>query len=48
MHICPCLWAFGISTKIWIQTYFELVTVVSVEGFHLFAFGAAEPDLPAF
>jgi len=38
MHICPCLWAVGISKKIWIQSYFEPVTVDSVEIFHHFAF----------
>jgi len=38
MHICPCLWAIGISNKIWIQTYFRPATVDSVEVFCLFAF----------
>ena len=38
MHICPCWWALGISKKMWIQTYSELVTVDSVEISHHFVF----------
>jgi len=37
-HICHCPLAVRISKKIWNQTYFEPMTVDSVEIFHHFAF----------
>ena len=48
MHICPCLWAIGISNKIWIQTYFGPVTVNSVEVFCLLAFWHPGTRLASF
>jgi hypothetical protein len=48
MHIFPCPSAVEITKKIWIQTYFEPVTVDSVEIFHHFAFWRHGSKLVSF
>ena len=48
MHICPCSLSFGIFKKVWIQTYFELVTVDSVQGFYHFSFWRHRSRLASF
>jgi len=48
IFICPCSWAVGISKKIWIQTYFGPVMVVSVEIFRQFVFWRHRKRLASF